>query len=103
VAKIRGIGPISGHFRHKPPYPANLRKPESRFCREESGLCGFSGRHYLLDQDEEEDARGRALVGLLRSGLLKRFESSAFAFRRTVDKMVREHGVFSMRLMPATL
>jgi len=58
---------------------------------------------YLLNQDEEEDARGRALVGLLRSGLLKRFESSAFAFRRTVDKMVREHGVFSMRLMPATL
>ena len=49
---------------------------------------------YLLDRDEEEDARARALVGLLRSGLLKRFESSAFAFRRTVEKMVREHGTF---------
>lgn len=49
---------------------------------------------YLLDKDEEEDARARALVGLLRSGLLKRFESSAFAFRRTVAKMVREHDVF---------
>ena len=49
---------------------------------------------YLLDGDEEEDARARALVGLLRSGLLKRFESSAFAFRRTVEKMVREHGAF---------
>ena len=49
---------------------------------------------YLLDGDEEEDARARALVGLLRSGLLKRFESSAFAFRRTVEKMIREHGAF---------
>ena len=36
----------------------------------------------------EEDARARASVGLLRSGLLKRFESSAFAFRRTTEKMV---------------
>ena len=50
---------------------------------------------WLLDKDdEEEEGRARALVGLLRSGLLKRFESSAFAFRRTVEKMVREHGVF---------
>ena len=49
---------------------------------------------YLLDEDDEECVRARALVGLLRSGLLKRFESSAFAFRRTVDKMVREHDVF---------
>ena len=44
--------------------------------------------------DEEEAARARATVGLLRSGLLKRFESSAFAFRRTTEKMVREHEVF---------
>ena len=49
---------------------------------------------YLLDRDDEEDGRARALVGLLRSGLLKRFESSAFAFRKTVAKMVCEHGVF---------
>ena len=50
---------------------------------------------YLLDrQDADEDARSRALVGLLRSGLLKRFESSAYAFHQTVSKMVREHGVF---------
>ena len=44
--------------------------------------------------DEEEVARARATVGLLRSGLLKRFESSAFAFRCTTEKMVREHEVF---------
>lgn len=44
--------------------------------------------------DEEEVARARATVGLLRSGLLKRFESSTFAFRRTTEKMVREHEIF---------
>ena len=48
----------------------------------------------LDNEDHEEDARSRALIGLLRSGILKRFESSAFAFRSTVEKMVREHGVF---------
>jgi hypothetical protein len=48
----------------------------------------------LGESDAEEDARARATVGLLRSGLLKRFESSAFAFRKTVEKMVREHRVF---------
>jgi hypothetical protein len=45
-------------------------------------------------QDGEEDARAAATVGLLRSGLLKRFESSAFAFCRTLDKLIREHGAF---------
>ena len=50
---------------------------------------------YLLNgADAEEDARTRAMVGLLRSGLLKRFESSAFAFGKTVRKMVREHDTF---------
>ena len=48
---------------------------------------------YLRDiGDPEEDARAHAMVGLLRSGLLKRFESSAFAFRKTVEKMAQEHG-----------
>ena len=50
---------------------------------------------WLLDKgDDEENARRRALIGLLRSGILKRFESSAVAFRRTVEKMAREHGAF---------
>jgi len=34
-----------------------------------------------------------ALVGLLRSALLKRFESSSFAFVATVGRMIRQHGV----------
>jgi hypothetical protein len=46
--------------------------------------------------DESEDAKARiaATVGLLRSGLLKRFESSAFAFRKTLTKLIREHELF---------
>jgi hypothetical protein len=35
-----------------------------------------------------------ALVGLLRSALLKRFESSAEAFRRTLGRMIAEHEAF---------
>lgn len=50
---------------------------------------------FLLEGgDPDENAHSRALVGLVRSGLPKRFESSAFAFRKTVEKMVREHQVF---------
>ncbi|MEU3281446.1 helicase-related protein [Streptomyces antibioticus] len=33
-------------------------------------------------------------AGLLRSALLKRFESSAYAFRRTVEKMIQSHERF---------
>ncbi|MCY3821090.1 MAG: helicase-related protein [Gammaproteobacteria bacterium] len=44
--------------------------------------------------DAEESARAMALIGLLRSGLLKRFESSAFAFRETVVRMASHHDTF---------
>ncbi len=44
--------------------------------------------------DQEENGRMRAMTGLLRSGLLKRFESSCFAFRETIRKMVRQHDQF---------
>lgn len=40
------------------------------------------------------EARELALVGLIRSGLLKRFESSARAFGNTLAKMVRAHDHF---------
>jgi phosphatidylserine/phosphatidylglycerophosphate/cardiolipin synthase-like enzyme len=42
----------------------------------------------------EVEAREAALVGLIRSGLLKRFESSAYAFGNTVAKMTRAHENF---------
>jgi hypothetical protein len=46
--------------------------------------------------EESEDAQARiaATVGLLRSGLLKRFESSAYAFGKTLSKLIREHELF---------
>ena len=54
---------------------------------------------YLLEgADDEELRRAQAMVGLLHSGLLKRFESSAFAFGKTVKKMVREHEAFLQAL-----
>ncbi len=40
------------------------------------------------------DARETALVGLIRSGLLKRFESSAWAFVRSLERMVAAHDDF---------
>ncbi len=39
-----------------------------------------------------------ALVGLLRSALLKRFESSAQAFRSTLARMIRQHEIFLVAL-----
>jgi hypothetical protein len=42
----------------------------------------------------EANPREVALVGLLRSCLLKRFESSAHAFARTAEKMAQSHDAF---------
>lgn len=42
----------------------------------------------------EDDARAAATVGLLRSAMLKRFESSAHAFRRTLDMLIDDHRTF---------
>ena len=47
-------------------------------------LVGGAGE----EQYEQQNA------GLLRSALLKRFESSAYAFRRTVEKMIASHDQF---------
>lgn len=40
------------------------------------------------------DVSQLALVGLIRSGLLKRFESSVYAFARTLEGMIRNHENF---------
>ena len=41
-----------------------------------------------------QNGQDTALVGLIRSALLKRFESSGYAFRCTVARMAREHETF---------
>jgi hypothetical protein len=43
---------------------------------------------------DEGGVTDNAIVGLLRSGLLKRFESSVHAFAETTGKMMREHDLF---------
>ena len=48
--------------------------------------------------DQEETGHARAMTGLLRSGLLKRFESSCFAFRETIQKMILQHDLFLQAL-----
>lgn len=46
-------------------------------------------------RDGTPDSREAALVGLIRSGLLKRFESSSRAFVATVTRMVHAHDHFA--------
>jgi hypothetical protein len=49
---------------------------------------------FLLESSEEDAEAAEAAAGLLRPGLLKRFESSAHAFRLSLDRMVQEHERF---------
>ena len=49
---------------------------------------------YLIDPDPEEERRSNAVTGLLMSGLLKRFESSAGAFKATLDRLIVQHEIF---------
>jgi hypothetical protein len=54
----------------------------------------FLGDEAKGDEGDELDARAAATMGLLRSGLLKRFESSVFAFEKTLAKLCQEHRMF---------
>ena len=47
-------------------------------------MARYQVERYLLEESEEDET---PLVGLLRSGLLKRFESSAHAFSNTCKRM----------------
>ena len=55
-------------------------------------LARYSPSRYLRQTPDEQ--REAALVGLLRSGLLKRLESSAHALASTASKMARGHRTF---------
>ncbi len=48
----------------------------------------------LFKRGGAPEAREVALVGLIRSGLLKRFESSAHAFANTLERMIAAHDLF---------
>jgi hypothetical protein len=49
---------------------------------------------FANERDEEVEEATENAAGLLRSGLLKRFESSVQAFRISLTRMVREHDLF---------
>ncbi|MDE0116484.1 MAG: helicase-related protein [bacterium] len=55
-------------------------------------LARYSPSQYRLDR--EVDAYEMQLAGLLRSGLLKRFESSPYAFSETCERMAASHDAF---------
>ncbi|MEW2098192.1 helicase-related protein [Streptomyces sp. NPDC012485] len=55
-------------------------------------LARYVPSRFRLTGSEEQFEQQNA--GLLRSALLKRFESSAFAFQRTLDKMLASHRAF---------
>jgi len=46
------------------------------------------------DPEQLAEPHERQLVGLLRSALLKRFESSVYAFARTAERMAEAHATF---------
>ena len=48
----------------------------------------------MYKQGDGVEVSQLTLVGLIRSGLLKRFESSAYAFARTAGKMAASHDAF---------
>ncbi len=57
-------------------------------------LARYWPSRYKVDPDPEDQVREAALVGLLRSGLLKRFESSVYAFAQTASHMADTHDAF---------
>lgn len=56
-------------------------------------LARYVPSRFRVGTDTEEQYEQQN-AGLLRSALLKRFESSAYAFRRTVAKMITSHDQF---------
>jgi hypothetical protein len=55
----------------------------------------YTPESFSIDEhDPESDAQAAATIGLIRSGLLKRFESSAFAFVNTLDTLISGHTIF---------
>jgi superfamily II DNA or RNA helicase len=56
-------------------------------------LARYVPSRFRVGTDAEEQYEQQN-AGLLRSALLKRFESSAYAFRRTVEKMITSHEQF---------
>ncbi len=89
--------PITVRYDLEAALPGFFEEVEAALDPDESELmfARYMPATYLLDgATNEEIAEANGVAGLLRSGLLKRFESSAFAFSNTLSKMVRQHVLF---------
>jgi hypothetical protein len=74
---------------------AHALEPTAAAPEDDPGVLTFARyapSRYRLDGDS--DAYELQLAGLLGSGLLKRFESSPYAFARTCEKMADNHDAF---------
>lgn len=69
-----------------------LPDPDAFIYGEQLTLARYAPSVFALE--ENADSREIQAAGLLRSGLLKRFESSAYAFARTCRTMAASHDVF---------
>ena len=58
------------------------------------GFSRYLPNIYLKKPDEDSQRKAEGIAGLLRSGLLKRFESSLFAFSNTLGRMIKQHELF---------
>lgn len=67
--------------------PTNEQEPKLKMARYKPGA-------YYKSNDPDMIVTNESLIGLIRTGLLKRFESSPRAFVNTVRKMVKEHEAF---------
>lgn len=89
---------LSVRYSLEPPLPELFDLIERALDPDGKGALVFARYtpdHYRRgSHDPEIEARTAATVGLLRSGLLKRFESSAYAFRKTLEKLINEHRLF---------
>ena len=80
------------HFAHALAYEDTESGPEQRESGPQLTLARYVPSRYLRRGGAE--THELQLAGLLRSGLLKRFESSAHAFARTCRKMAESHSAF---------
>ena len=54
----------------------------------------YKANSYLKVPDPEDERIGNAATGLILSGLLKRFESSAGAFKISIQRLIDQHKIF---------
>lgn len=89
---------LSIHYNLEEALPGIFTKIERALAPKDNAspalkLARYQTALYRKDYDPEEDGKN-TIIGLLRTGLLKRFESSACAFVHTTRKMVAEHDNF---------